>query len=123
MAERTLAEVATAGRPAQDGVIANNEEAYAKFVDVRGPYKAEVSYYQQAAANDFAADDTFVTTLSHPLFVTAQLASDGNNDAGNEFNLSASVDSDESNSTFRTVTLHDAEDTNGLGVLITVYGF
>jgi hypothetical protein len=106
-----------------DGVIANNVEAYAKFVDVRGPYKVEVSYFQQAAANDFSADDTFTTTLAHPMFVTAVLASDGNNDGGGELSLTASLDSVESNATFRTVTLHDAEDVNGLGVLITVYGF
>jgi hypothetical protein len=37
----------------------------------------------------------------------------------------ASVDltSDESNANFRQLTLRDAEGVNGLGVIITVYGF
>jgi hypothetical protein len=42
MAERTLAEVATAKRPSM--VAGTEEEAFMQFIDVRGPYKVETLY-------------------------------------------------------------------------------
>jgi hypothetical protein len=118
MAERTLAEVATANRPSM--VAGTEEEAYARFIDVRGPYKVETIYFQQAAANDFKAADTFNSQLAHPMFATVAPAQDIDGTA-----LVASVDltSDESNANFRQITLNDAEGINGLGIIVTVYGF
>lgn len=118
MAERTLAQVATAARPSM--VAGTEEEAYVKFIDVRGPFKVETRYYQQAAANDFAADDTFVSSLAHPMFATIKPSQDLD---GTALVASVDLDSDESSSTFKTVTLRDAEGINGLGVVVEVYGF
>ena len=127
MAERTLAELEAGAdtavgplRPSMDGALANNTEAYVKFLDVRGPYKVETRFYQQDAANDFAADDTFRTTIAHPLFVTVVKSGDMEDSV---FNISASLNSLESDTNFRTVTLHDAEDDDGVAVVVTVYGF
>lgn len=119
MAERTLAEIESeAGRPSM--VAGTEEEAYVQFIDVRGPFKVETRYYQQAAANDFKANDTFTTRIAHPLFATISSAQDIDGTA-----LAASVDltSDESNSNFKQVTLRDAEGVNGLGVVVQVFGF
>ena len=120
MAERTLAEIATANRPSM--VAGTEEEAFVRFVDVRGPYKVETLYFQQAAANDFKADDTFNSQLAHPLFATVVLSSDAENDAG-AHDVSIDLTSDESNANFRQLTLRDGEDFDGMGIVITVYGF
>lgn len=119
MAERTLSELETeAGRPSM--VAGTEVEAFVRFIDVRGPYKVETLYYQQAAANDFAADDTTNSQLAHPLFATIAPAQDIDGTA-----LIGSVDltSDESNANFRQLTIRDCHDINGLGIVITVFGF
>ena len=120
MAERTLAEIAAAaGAPSM--VAGTEVEAFVRFISTHGPYKTEVLLFQQAAANDFKADDTFKSQLAHPLWVTVVSTSDrGNSTAGLQ---SAEVDSLETSSTFKTITLRDADDDNGFGVCITVYGF
>lgn len=120
MAERTLAEVATAGKPSM--VAGTEEEAFVRFVSVNGPYKTETLYFQQAAANDFKADDTFNSTLAHPLFATVTLAQDAENNAG-WHDLSVDLTSDESDGNFRQLTLRDAEGDDGKGIVITVYGY
>lgn len=118
MAERTLAEVATANRPSM--VAGTEEEAFMQFIDVRGPYKVETLYFQQAAANDFKANDTYNSRLAHPMFATIKPAQDLDGTA-----LVGSVDltSDESNANFRQLTIRDCESINGLGIVIEVYGF
>lgn len=118
MAERTLAEVATANRPSM--VAGTEEEAYWKFVSVNGPFKVEHHYYQQAAANDFAADATFNSGLAHPMVAEITPITDLD---GTAFPGSCDLTSDESNTNFRQITLRDCEGINGLGVLIKVYGF
>lgn len=120
MAARTLTEISSAGRPSM--VAGTNEEAFVRFLDVRGPYKVETLYFQNDAANDFTADDTFNSILAHPLFATVVLSSDAANDAG-AHDLSIDLTSDESDSNFKQLTLRDAEDRDGLGIVITVYGF
>jgi hypothetical protein len=119
MAERTLAEVATAGKPSMtpDGA---EEEAYDNWIEVRGPRKCEFFMFQQAAANDFQAEDTFNTKLAHPLYATITPVSDL---AGTALPGSVSVDSLESSATFKTFTIYDCEGINSLGILITVFGF
>ena len=73
MAERTLDEIATSGAHSQTGAAGANAEAFVRFVSTHGPYKTEVLAFQQAAANDFKADDTFKSQLAHPLFATTAL--------------------------------------------------
>jgi len=118
MAERTLAEVATAAGPSM--VAGTEEEAFVRFIDVRGPYKVETLYFQQAALNDFKAADTFKSQLAHPLFAEITPVQDLDGTA-----LIGSVDltSDESNTNFKQLTINDCEGINGLGILIKVYGF
>lgn len=121
MAARTLTQISTATRPSF--VAGTEEEAFARFIDVRGPYKVETLYFQNAAADAFTADDTFNSILAHPLFATVALAgfdAANNNTVGD---LSVQLTSDESDSNFKQLTLRDAEGTNGMGIVITVYGF
>ena len=118
MAERTLAQVATTGGPSM--VAGTEEEAYTRVVATHGPYKTETFYFQQASANDFKAADTFNSQLAHPLFATCVSAQDVD---GTASIASADLTSDESNANFKQITLNDAEGINGLGLVITVYGF
>lgn len=119
MAERTLTQVATAGRPSM--VAGTEEEAFVRFTDARGPYKVETLYFQQAAANDFKANDTFSDIrLVHPLFATIVPVTDLD---GTAFPGSVDLTSDESNANFKQLTIRDCENVNGLGICIQVYGF
>jgi hypothetical protein len=120
MAERTLAQIATKGAPATDGTAANNAEAFVRFISTHGPYKTETLLFQQDALNDFKADDTFKSQLAHPLFATVTAASDANNTAQV---YTVEVNASESDSDFKTITLRDAQGINGIGLLITVYGY
>ena len=126
MAERTLDELAgtaagnsPAGAPSM--VAATEEEAFVRFVSSHGPYKTETLLFQQAQDNDFKADDTFKSQLAHPLWVTVVNTSDRDDTATSI--PSAEITSDESNAAFKTIYLRDAEGVNGLGVMITVYGY
>jgi hypothetical protein len=126
MAERTLDELAgtaagdsPAGAPSM--VAATEEEAFVRFVSTHGPYKTETLLFQQAAANDFKADDTFKSQLAHPLWVTVAATSDLSNNTDGK--VSAEINSSESSATFKTITLRDAEDRTGEGFQITVYGY
>ena len=120
MPERTLAEVATAKRPSMiPGFQTAEEEAFDNWIEVRGPRKVEKLYFQQAAANDFAADDTYSSKLAHPYFATIVMVQDRNSVAQIG---SVDLNSDESNANFKQLTLRNCETINGLGVLITVYG-
>ena len=79
MAARTLVQIATANRPAFSP--GTGVEAFTRFVDVRGPYKVEILYFQNAAADAFTNADTFNRQLAHPMFATVALAGfDGAND-------------------------------------------
>lgn len=119
MGERTLAEVATAKRPSM--VAGTEEEAFDNWIEVRGPRKVEKLMFQQAADNDFKADDTYNTKLAHPYFATVTTVSD--TDASTDAaEISVDLTSDESNANFKQLTLRDAHSLNGIGVLITVYG-
>ncbi len=120
MAERTLVEISAKGAPATDGTAAANAEAFVRFVSTHGPYKTETLLFQQAAANDFKADDTFKSQLAHPLFVTCVAASDA---AATAQVYTAEVNASESDANFKTITLRDAHGINGIGLLITVYGY
>ena len=120
MAERTLAEVATKGAPATVGTAGTNAEAFVRFVSTHGPYKTETLLFQQAAANDFKADDTFKSQLAHPLFATVVAASDA---AATAQVYTVEVNAAESNANFKTITLRDAHGINGIGLLIIVYGY
>ena len=121
MAERTLVELRDeAGGPSMLGTAGTNTEAFVRFVSTHGPYKTETLLFQQAAANDFKADDTIKSQLAHPLFATVKAASDANATAQV---YSVEVNSLESNANFKTITLRDAHGINGIGLVITVYGF
>ncbi len=120
MAERTLDEIAAAaGAPSWS--VGVEVESFVRFVSTHGPYKTEVLLFQQAAANDFKADDTFKSQLAHPLWVTLVSTSDRSNST--EGIPSAEIDSAESSSLFKTITLRDAEDRTGEGFQLTVYGY
>ena len=124
MAQRTLDEIggtsaAAAGAPSW--AVDVEVESFVRFISTHGPYKTETLLFQQGASNDFAADDTFKSQLAHPLWVTVQSTS--NLDNNTDGKISAQVDSLESSSPFKTITLHDAEDRDGEGVQIVVYGF
>ena len=120
MSARTLAQIAAdSGAPSM--VAAAEEEAFVRFVSSHGPYKTETLLFQCKAADDFTADDTFKSQLAHPLWVTVQPTSD-RDDAATSI-PSAEITSDESNAAFKTIYLRNAEDVNGLGVMITVYGY
>ena len=121
MAERTLDEVATKGAPATVGTTAAIAEAFVRFIAVNGPYKTETLLFFQANGNDFKANDTFKSRLAHPLFATVTIAAD--RAAATAPVFSVSVNADESDTNFKTITLHDAEDINSIGLCITVYGF
>ena len=121
MAERTLDEVATSGAHSQTGLVAAVAEGFVRFVSVHGPYKTEVLAFQQANGNTFKANDTFKSRLAHPLFATVTIASDRNAATAPVF--SVEVNSLESDSSFKTITLRDAESINSIGIIITVYGF
>jgi hypothetical protein len=120
MAEKTLVEISAAGAPVTDGTVGNAAAAFVRFVATQGPYKTETLLFQQANGNDFPTNDTFKSQLAHPLFVTVTPASDR---GGTAQIYTAEVNSKESDSNFKVITLRDAEDINSLGVLITVYGY
>jgi hypothetical protein len=119
MAEVSVATIQLAGRPSM--VAGTEERAYWHMIDVRGPYKVETFYMQQAAADDFAAAATFNSTLAHPMVATISRVMD--NGGGAAFIGSIDLTSDEANANFKQLTLQDCEGINGLGILVTVYGF
>ena len=118
MAARTLTQISGTGGPSM--VAGTEEEAFVRFRDARGPYKVETLYFQCAAADAFTANDTFNSTLAHPLFaeITPIMDLDGTALIG-----SVDLTSDESNTNFKQLTIRDCESINGLGILIKVYGF
>jgi hypothetical protein len=121
MAERTLVELRDeAGGPSHTGEIASVAESFVRFVATQGPYKTETLLFQQANGNDFKINDTIKSQLAHPLFATVKAASDA---AGTAQIYSVEVNSLESNTNFKTVTLRDAEDIDSLGLVITIFGF
>ena len=97
--------------------------AFTRFVDVRGPYKVEILYFQCDVDDSFTDADTFNSQLAHPMFATVVMAGrDGANDS-DITNLTVTLDSLETSANFRQLVLHDADGTDGTGVVITVYGF
>ena len=126
MGQRTLDEIAgTAAADTPAGgpswAVDVEVESFVRFIATHGPYKTETLLFQQASGGDFKADDTFKSQLAHPLWVT--VTSTSNLDNNTDGKISAQVDSSESSSLFKTITLHDAEDRDGEGVMITVYGY
>lgn len=94
---------------------------YRRFTVVEGPMKIEYNIYQQAAGNDFAASDTFVTGLVTPVAVEVQVF--GVDLSGTTLSESVTLEADPSQSTYRTVTIHDCDGSNGNGVIVKVIGF
>jgi hypothetical protein len=120
MAERALADIITDSTGIPSMVAGTEEEAFVRFIDVRGPYKVETLYFQLAAADDFAANATHSSILAHPAFAEITPMTDLD---GTAFPGSVDLTSDESNANFKQLTLRDCENIPGLGVLIKVYGF
>ncbi len=120
MGARTLEQIAAASG-APSWTTGSEVESFVRFISSHGPYKTEVLLFQNLTSNDFTADDTFKSQLAHPLWVTVQKTTDA--DDASTLHPSAEVDSLESSSTFKTITLRDAEDDDGIGIMITVYGF
>ena len=119
MGARTLEQISTAGQPAW--AVGVEVESFVRFIATEGPYKTETLLFQVAAGDVLTADDTFKSRLAHPLWVTVQSTTNVNNNTDGK--LSAEVNSLESDSNFKTITLRNAEGTNGFGIMITVYGF
>ena len=94
---------------------------YKRWVTVNGPFKTEYNLYQCDDADDFANEDSFVSGLARP--VTAEISSVGVDLAGTAFPGSVTLEGDESVSTFKTVTVRDADAVNGAGILVKVHGY
>lgn len=118
MAEKDLTIVAAAGGPSM--IAGTEERAFQRFISVQGPFKIETVYFQQAAADDFKAADSFKSTLAHPLFCTVDTVQDID---GSAVSVSADLTSDESHANFKTIVINDAEGVDGLGILVTIYGY
>jgi hypothetical protein len=100
--------------------------AFDRWIEVHGPRKVEYIFGKQDAGDDFDADsETIMTRLAGPRLVTVMWAScDGADTATDP--VTATIDIDESSATYKTITMHDADDidtTVGPGVLIAVWGF
>ena len=122
MAERTLVEIRdAASSPSNLGTTAAILESFVRFVATQGPYKTETLLFHQLNGNTFKANDTIKSQLAHPLFATVAIAAD--RAAATAPVFSVSVNTLESDSNFKTITLHDAESINSIGIVITVYGF
>ncbi len=119
MGARTLDQIAAAsGAPSW---ASTETESFVRFVATHGPYKTETLLFQVASGDVLTADDTFKSQLAHPLWCTVHSTTDVANNTDGK--MSAELNSDESSSTFKTITLRDAEGTNGFGIMITVYGY
>ncbi len=105
--------------PVQSETAASNVSGYKRWTVVEGPFKVEHNFYHQGSGDDFAASDTFISGLAHPMFATVQVLGD----AANNNDASASVEGVESVALFKTVTVRDAEDVDTTGILVKVYGF
>jgi hypothetical protein len=101
-------------------VAGTQVRGYRRFTVAKGPFKTEYNIYQQLAADDFAASDTFVSGLAHPFAVEVAWS---NTDATEGGPPSATLEGIESESTFKTVTVHDADGVNGAGIVVKVHGF
>lgn len=108
-------------RPQPSETGASIVSGYARYVTVNGPLKTEWNYYQQAAGDTFAAVDTFVTGLVHPIMVEVNPVNMDQN--GGDNIPSASLEGVESSATFRTVTVRDADAMTNAGILVKVHGF
>lgn len=104
-----------------EGVAGSGSAGSRRFITALGPMKVEWNYFQQASGDDFAASDTFTSRLARPLFASVL---PGNADLSDTaFPGSADLDVDETSSTHGQVTVHDADGTNGLAILVLVVGF
>lgn len=113
---------ALARKPVPSETDASIVSGYTRWTVVQGPIKTEFSFYQQADGDNFAASDTFVSGLAHPIAASVELVNvdSANTDTGHP---SAELEGVESDSNFKRVTVHDADTTSDAGIIVKVYGF
>jgi len=121
MAEVTFDTLEALDRTPVPSVAGTTVAGYKRWVTVHGPVKIEWNYYQQAASNNFAAEDSFVSGLARPILVTVENANVDHTDTDPQG--SATLEGVESESTFRTVTVHDCNTTSEMGILVKVIGY
>tara|TARA_R110000751_G_scaffold5489_3_gene24994 strand:+ start:965 stop:1324 length:360 start_codon:yes stop_codon:yes gene_type:complete len=107
-------------KPVVSPTPANLVAGHLRVTTAQGPLKVEYNQFQQATADSFSATDTFVTGLQSPLFAEVQVLTRAN---GLDNNISAEVETLDTVATYRTVSVRDTDAQNGLGILVTVYGF
>ena len=120
MAEVSLDTLEAVGFQGLSSVAGTKVAGYQRWVEVNGPRKTEFHWYQQAAANDFANEDSFKCGIARP---TAAEVSFVNCDAAGPVTPSCTLEGVESEDTFRTVAIYDCDSINGAGILIKVHGF
>ena len=94
---------------------------YHRWVTVHGPLKIEWNLYQVGASDAFADPDTFVSGLAKPMAVVARVVNV--DPAGVEDNVGATLEAVESEATYRTVTVHEANEPDVAGLLVMVIGY
>ena len=116
MASVTIASLSDLGR----GIIPAGSAGVNRFIVADGPIKRELIFCYVATADDFTNDDTLTSRLAHPFAVTVQSINEDL--TGTAFAGSVTLDTSESSSTFKTITLRDIT-TATAGILVTVYGY
>lgn len=101
-------------------VAGTQVSGYHRWVTVHGPIKIEWNLYQQGASDAFAASDTFLSGLARPICAEAQFVNVDNQEGAT---VSVTLEGVESESTFRTLTVLDADGVNGSGLLVKVIGY
>src|SRR3990172_5726310 len=98
---------ALARRPVASETAASIVSGYVRFTEVCGPFKREISIYQQGNGDNFANEDSFVTGLVHP--IAATVAGANTDGAAATINTSCSLEAVESDSDYRRVKVFDAD--------------
>ena len=96
---------------------------FKRWTVVQGPIKVEYNYYQQGNGDTFVDSDTFVTGLAHPIFAEVNFVNVDLATTALDNGPSCELEGVESASTFRTVTVHDADAMDDAGILVKVYGY
>lgn len=96
---------------------------YKRWTVVEGPIKVEYNFYQQGDGDDFAASDTFVSGLARPICAEVSWVNIDAAATALDNGPTCELEGVESVSTFKTVTVHDADALVDAGILVKVWGF
>lgn len=124
MATVTFDDLEDLGRVPVLSAVPNTVSGYKRWTIVQGPIKTEFNWYQPIDGDGFSpGEQTFVSGLAHPIL--AEISAVGF-DLGNAASgYSVTLEANESEALFRTVTCFDVDGGGelGEGVLIKVYGY